>query len=65
MVEIDASVMATVNKFLKKVEENGIPISSAYLFGSYAQGRGSKWSDIDVAVISPAISHVVCKKESV
>jgi predicted nucleotidyltransferase len=57
MVEIDASIMAAVNKFIEKIKENGIPISSAYLFGSYAQGKGSKWSDIDVAIISPGISY--------
>lgn len=56
MVEIDASVMEAVHRFLAKIRENGIPISSAYLFGSFARGKGSKWSDIDVAVISPGIS---------
>ena len=55
MVEIDASVMEAVHRFLAKIRENGIPISSAYLFGSFAQGKGSEWSDI-VAVISPGIS---------
>ena len=57
MAEIDASIMDAVKKFLDKIRENGIPISSAYLFGSYALGKGSEWSDIDVAVISPAISY--------
>lgn len=52
MVEIDASVMEAVHRFLAKIRENGIHISSAYLFGSFARGKGSKWSDIDVAVIS-------------
>ena len=56
MVEIDASVMEAVRRFLVKIRENGIPISSAYLFGSFARGKGSEWSDIDVAVISPGIS---------
>lgn len=49
--------MEAVNKFIDKVKENGITISSAYLFGSYAQGKGSKWSDIDVAIISPRMSY--------
>jgi predicted nucleotidyltransferase len=56
MAEIDASIMNAVKRFLDKIRENGIPISSAYLFGSYAQGKGSEWSDIDIAVISPGIS---------
>lgn len=57
MAKIDASIMGAVKKFLDKIRENGIPVSSAYLFGSYALGKGSEWSDIDVAVISPAISY--------
>ena len=56
MVEIDASVMEAVRRFLVKIRENGIPISSAYLFGSFARGKGSESSHIDVAVISPGIS---------
>jgi hypothetical protein len=56
MVEIDASVMGAVKKFLNKMREEGIPVSSAYLFGSYARGQGSNWSDIDVAVVSSVIS---------
>ena len=56
MAKIDASIMDAVKKFLDKIRENGIPVSSAYLFGSYALGKGSEWSDIDVAVISPGIS---------
>ena len=56
MAKIDASIMDAVKKFLDKIRENGIPISSAYLFGSFARGKGSEWSDIDVAVISPGIS---------
>lgn len=40
-------------KFLATVRKQGIPIDSAYLFGSWVQGRGSEWSDIDLAIVSP------------
>ena len=56
MAEINASIIDTVNKFLDKLRENGIPVEAAYLFGSYAKGREQDWSDIDVAVISSDIS---------
>ncbi|MBA4394405.1 MAG: nucleotidyltransferase domain-containing protein [Desulfobacca sp.] len=56
MAEIHASIIDTVNRFLDKLRENGIPIEAAYLFGSYAKGKGKEWSDIDVAVISSDIS---------
>ena len=56
MAEINASILKTVNKFLDQLREKGIPVEAAYLFGSYAKGRGKEWSDIDVAVISSTIS---------
>lgn len=43
-----------VKKFVLEVKKNGIPVSDAYLFGSYAKGNPKKWSDIDVCVISSA-----------
>ena len=30
-----------------------IIINKAYLFGSYARGSAGKWSDIDLALVSP------------
>jgi predicted nucleotidyltransferase len=42
-----------VRKFVSEVKKNGIPVSDAYLFGSYAKGNPKEWSDLDVCVISP------------
>lgn len=44
--------------FLKLVEESGIPIVSAFIFGSYAKGRVREESDIDVCLISPSFSNI-------
>lgn len=44
-------------KFVMEVKKNGIPVSDAYLFGSYAKGNPKEWSDIDVCVISPAFAN--------
>src|SRR3989338_8512648 len=39
--------------FLDYLErEKGLPIESAYFFGSYVKGRPKNWSDIDIAVVS-------------
>lgn len=38
--------------FIAKLKDDGTPIQSAYLFGSYAKGNASKDSDIDVCVVS-------------
>ena len=57
MAEIDAIVMKNVQLFLDKLRRNGITISKAYIFGSYAKGKADRWSDIDIAIVSPQISE--------
>lgn len=56
MAEIDRQVMDNVRSFLNRLRLAGIHISKAYLFGSYSKGQADRWSDIDVAVVSPQIS---------
>jgi predicted nucleotidyltransferase len=36
-----------------RIAESGIRIERAFLFGSFARGQVGKWSDIDVAFVSP------------
>ena len=48
------TVLKTANRFIATVRGQGIPIDAAYLFGSWAQGRGTEWSDIDLAIVSSA-----------
>ena len=38
-------------KFVKSCLMAGIPLSEAYLFGSYAKGSQKKHSDIDIALV--------------
>lgn len=38
--------------YAKKLKEKNYHFSAIYLFGSYAKDKASKWSDIDVAVVS-------------
>jgi len=52
MVEINPSVKKSVSFFLRKLNENGIKIEKAYIFGSYSKGIENRLSDIDVAIIS-------------
>ncbi len=47
-------VLDCAKKFVEKVREQGIPVEVAYLFGSWAQGRATEWSDIDLAIVSSA-----------
>jgi len=53
MAAIDPLIMENVQRFLDKLRSTGITISKAYIFRSYATGRADKWSDIDIAIVSP------------
>lgn len=39
-----------IEAFLAAIEEDGLQVSKAILFGSYASGRPHEYSDIDLAV---------------
>lgn len=47
------NIKKIANKYIAEVIKSGIPVSSAYLFGSYAKGNSNKYSDIDICIISP------------
>ena len=55
MAEIPASVRKNVQTFLKAVGSR-YRVYRAYVYGSQVQGRATRWSDIDVAVVSPDFS---------
>jgi len=44
-------------KFVEAVKRKGIPVSSAYLFGSYAKGNAKSYSDIDICIVSPKLGR--------
>ena len=52
VIKINDVIIDKVQRFLTKLEEEGIRVEFAYLFGSYARCTENKWSDIDVAIIS-------------
>jgi len=52
MAKIPNKVKNTIEKFIDALKENNIRIEQAILFGSYARGTNTKWSDIDLAIVS-------------
>jgi len=46
------NIKTIVNKYIAEVIKSGIPVNSAYLFGSYAKGSSNKSSDIDICIVS-------------
>ena len=47
------NAITTAKEYIKLVKQSGIPVTKAYLFGSYAKKTENKDSDIDICVVSP------------
>ncbi len=45
-------VFERINRYLDELRKRNIKIDEAYLFGSYAKGTATQWSDIDVALLT-------------
>lgn len=52
MAEKKAGTIKIISKLLTSLKNNKIKIREAYLFGSWAKETNTKYSDIDVALIS-------------
>lgn len=48
----DRKIEKTVKVYLEQLENIGIHVQQAILFGSYATGKNDEWSDIDLAIVS-------------
>lgn len=52
MVLKRAKIRKIVSDFVDRLNNEGIPVKIAYLFGSYAWGKPRLTSDIDIAIVS-------------
>ena len=52
MAESKNRLNKIINSFLEEIQKK-YKIENAYLYGSYAKGTFNKWSDIDIAIVSP------------
>jgi uncharacterized protein len=55
VAEIPVEIENILQKYIARVKQRK-QVSKAYLYGSYAKGSAGKWSDIDIAIISPDFS---------
>ena len=55
MAKIPPSIRNNIEKFVSVVRQQ-YNITAVYLYGSYAKGTATQWSDIDLALISPMFS---------
>lgn len=54
MVQVnDTNIINIINRFINRLNKEAFQIDAVYLYGSYAKGKQNKWSDIDIAIISP------------
>jgi predicted nucleotidyltransferase len=52
MVQVPDHITQINRKYLAALQAHPIPIQQVYLFGSYARGNYTEWSDIDLAIVS-------------
>jgi|WetSurMetagenome_2_1015567.scaffolds.fasta_scaffold987476_1 uncharacterized protein len=51
--KLPKKVINEVRNFVEIIRDDNTPVDKAIVFGSYAKGRQSKWSDIDLCLVSP------------
>lgn len=56
MATIVPEIEKVIRKYISQVKKKK-NVSKAYLYGSYAKGNAGKWSDIDIAIVSPDFSE--------
>ena len=49
---VSAEIKNIVKKYLAVLAQNGIPVSHAYIYGSYARNEARDDSDIDIMLVS-------------
>ena len=48
------NAITTAKQYIEIVKKSGIPVTKAYLFGSFAKKTENTNSDIDICVVSPS-----------
>lgn len=50
LAAVDQMIAGTIQAYVQRLAEHGIPVWRVYLFGSYARGAATNDSDIDLAI---------------
>lgn len=61
MAAIPDNIKALLDKYLLLLDQNNVKLRNAYLFGSYANGKHTDLSDIDIALVSDTFEGVRIK----
>jgi predicted nucleotidyltransferase len=49
---VDQSILKPIKKFVKALSKENIRADKVILYGSYAEGKNTEYSDIDIAIVS-------------
>ena len=52
MAQVPNNILKSIKEYIRVLNKNGVMISQAVLFGSYASGKYNELSDIDIALVS-------------
>jgi predicted nucleotidyltransferase len=55
---VDESIINRVSGYLNRLKEKGLAVEFGVVYGSYAQDRANRLSDIDVMVVSPIFDGI-------
>ena len=56
---VEQKIIGSIQRYLQKLENKGIHVSFAVVFGSQTRGDSDEWSDIDLIVVSPQFDNKV------
>ncbi len=59
---VDESITAVVRTYLKRLESAGFGKCYAVVYGSRAEGKSDRWSDIDLLVVSPVFDESISRE---
>jgi len=51
--KISKKLKQHIKEYTNILQEDNLPINKVILFGSFAKGTQHKWSDVDIAIVSP------------
>lgn len=49
---IDKKYIELIKLYVQKLNNDGVPVDAAFIFGSTSRGTRNKWSDIDTCIVS-------------
>ncbi len=56
MAQPNTAIIKALRRYIQSLEDHGIRVEQAFLFGSFAKGTDHEESDIDLALVSDSFS---------